>query len=310
MADINVDGQIVPVVPVNFSGDDRRDATRVAKSEAGKRASALATADIVSSFIGRGGGSAQTQRNALAVLDELTPQLEEVTGYVTETEIILPTGVTAEAELEPELELEPQTPSLTYELPADVAALIADDDEPELSFDEDDEDDEDLTPAASFDLSVDEDDDPAVVQLKQQLAKEQKRTAHERKLRVKSARKGWEEEAKRVFNASGIELVSDAELAQINADSRKGFFRAVKLKADANKAVAERFAPRPVGDEAAAREQIRAEERARLEQMWGQPAGTGAAVPAESVEQVQRLARARRTGNLSEILKARMFPTE
>jgi hypothetical protein len=289
--------QVVPIQAQsqNLNPDDRKDIQRLKRSEAGKRASAVATAEMLSSLMDSPNLTPQTRENALRVLNELTPQLEEVTGQVSEPEIVVPAGYQQQ-----EVVQEEEPVSFDYELPADVAALL-EDDEPE------DEEEETFLPAAEEDdeLTLAEDeDDPRVAQLQAQLAKERKRTEHERKLRVQSSSKTWAAEARKVFNGGPVELLSDDEIDGIKADSKKDFFRKAKALADHNRKIAERFAPRAAAAPDA--EQIRAEERARAEAAWGKPANAGVSAPA-SREQQDALQRARRTGRLENSLKAMIY---
>lgn len=276
--------QVVPVEPLPrgaVNSDDRRDISRLARSEEGKRVALMAVGDLVSDFIGHGGQ--QTRDNVARILSEVEEQLPG----------------------EAQTPAQPQTgfasaPADDYDIPPDVAALL---DEP----DEEDEE-EDLPPAAVVEEEDDEDQvdysdgeyvDPEIRKLQARLAKSEKRAEHEHKLRVQASASKWEDEAKRVFRLGPLELLSDEELKSITATSRKDFLRQAKSIADRNRSVAERFGatfqptPAPAVD--------------TRRQDWGTPpAGAPSAQP-ESIDKQERLARARRSGNLTGIIKAHLY---
>jgi hypothetical protein len=192
--------------------------------------------------------------------------------------------------------IEEPEPVTDYELPADLEALL---DEPD-EFEIEDEPDE-LAAAADQD---DEDGyvDPEVVKLRRQVEKERRRAEHERKLRVQTARRDWEQEAARVFRLGDVALLDGDEIKGIKAESRREFLRQAKEIADRNKQIARRFQPaRPVE---------RGRERPAAE-TWGAPPAAETVVPDTASEQQRvRLDRARRSGNLSNILKAHLFPDQ
>jgi hypothetical protein len=236
------------------------------------------------------------------------PELEEE-GPVAQPQIVLPAGVAVDEAPEPEPAVEPgpgpepEPIPTDYQLPDEMVELLAEPDEP-------DDEPEPYEPAAYE--APDEYEDPQVTEMRRRAEAAERKAAHERELRVKASRKDWEAEARRVFRLGEVPLLTDDEIAGIRADSRKGFIREAKAVADRNKQVALRFAPQPATPEPAAgtadEEQIRADERERvLAEMWGRPPGGGTPAPSNS-GQAERLARARRSGNLKDIMKARIFP--
>lgn len=290
MSSIDLGDQVVPVENTQRlrNGDDNRDVARLARSAQGKRAAAFATANLVSSFLENGTPAAQAK--AAEVLQEIANDLEGAPVTQPQPELVLPGRV--EAPVEPE----PVAVPTDYELPADLEALL---EEPEeFEYEE-----EQPVPVADEAAVVDDDEyvDPQVLKLRRELEKERKRTEHERKLRVQTARKDWEAEAARVFALGTVPLLDNAELAGIKAESKREFMRQAKALADRNKAVAQRFQPTAPAPVVVPREQTA--------EAWGEPpAATSTAASADSVAQQQRLARARRSGNLSAIFKAQLFP--
>lgn len=282
MSVVDLGDQQVPIENMGglANGDDRRDVSKLARSEQGRRAAAFATANILTSFLENGTPTAQAK--AAEVIGEIANNLE---GAPAMTQ---PAPVVAQPEPVPVLV---ETPT-DYELPADLAALL---DEPEEIPD-------DPEPVAAVEEVDDEFTDPQVVQLRKELEKERRKTEHERKLRVQTARKDWEAEADRVFRLGDVPLLTPEEIASIQADSHRGFLRDAKAIADRNKVIAQRF-HQPAAPAPAVEARVQAE-------TWGDPPAAGPVADATSVGQQDRLARARRSGNLSQILKAHMFPDQ
>lgn len=273
--------------------DDGWSRNKILRSPTGRRAAAAATGNIISSFLEN--GTPSEMEKAAEVLAEISNEFGGDTPMSqAQPEIILPASVSSEPE--PVVE----TPT-DYELPADLAALL---DEPE-EFEDDDEPE----PAVATVEEPDDDEyvDPQVAQLRRDLEKERRKTEHERKLRVQTARKDWEAEADRVFRLGDVPLLTPDELQSIKADSKRGFLRDAKALADRNKVIAQRFQP-----VAAPRvnkpdpEVVRAQEAAR----WGSPPNEGPTADAGSIGQQERLAKARRSGNLANIFKAQLFPEQ
>jgi hypothetical protein len=281
---VDLGDQQVPIENMGglTNGDDRRDVARLARSEQGKRAAAFATANILSSFLENGTPTAQAK--AAEVIGEIANNLEGAPAMTQP----------APALVQPEPEPAPvvvEAPT-DYELPADLAALL----------DEPDEIPDEPEAAAEVEEVDDEYTDPQVAQLRKELEKERRKTEHERRLRVQTARKDWEAEADRVFRLGDVPLLTAEELASIQADSHRGFLREAKELADRNKVIAQRF-----HQPAAPASPV--EVRAQAE-TWGAPPAAGPVADATSVGQQERLAKARRSGNLSQILKAHMFPDQ
>lgn len=285
MSVVDLGDQKVPIESVGglVNGDDRRDVAKLARSENGKRAAAFATANILSSFLENGTPSAQAK--AAEVIGEIANNLE---GAPAMTQ---PAPVVQEPEFVPEPVVETPT---DYELPADLAALL---DEPE-EF----EDDEPEAVAEVEEPDDDEYADPQVAKLRKELEKERRKTEHERKLRVQTARRDWEAEADRVFRLGTVPLLTAEEIGSIQADSKRDFLRKAKALADRNKVIAQRFhqpaAPAPAVEPRAAAE------------TWGTPPAGGPGADAGSIGQQERLAKARRSGNLASIFKAQLFPDQ
>lgn len=283
MSTVDLGDQQVPVENIQRlrNGDDGRDVQRLIRSDKGKRAAAFMTGNLVQSFLTAGTPSQQAK--AAEVLSEITTNLQGATtmGQPQPQEIILPATYTPEPEPAP----------TDYEIPADLAALL---DEPDDDF----EADEPEPIAEVSDTPDGEYVDPEVLRLRAQLAKTQKQADHERKLRVQTARGGWETEAATVFRLGDVPLLEETEIKGIRADSKREFMRQARTLADRNKTVALRF--QPAGAPAAA--------APPAAETWGAPPTAGPAVPMPSVGANPRLDRARRNGNLTEIMRARLYP--
>jgi hypothetical protein len=291
---IDLGDQRVPVEAQRFAGDDSRAAAQLARSKQGKTAAALATMELVASFAGN--GSPTTQANAARVYQELAQEVDDVLEEPDYT----PVATVAAPEPAAAAVVEEEIPT-DYELPSAWADDLDDDEEPEQIIAE-------VEPYVEA-AEDDEYTDPEVLKLRKQLAAEQQRSSHERKLRVQTAKKDWASEAKQVLRLGTVELVSDAELAGIDADSRRDFRRKAKDIADRNKEIALRFAPKtaaPAVESADVEEQIEARAREIEAERWGRPPATGPAANANSPVN-ERLRKAQRTGNLAEIFKARLY---
>lgn len=293
--------QRVPIVNTGpmKNGDDSRDVSRLARSAQGRRASAMATADLVASLGST--GTPMMRENAIRVLGEIELPQE---AMVSETQMYVPVSAEQPAPpVEAVVEPEPVPVPTDYTLPDDLAELL---DEPDEL--------EEPEPVAEAEPYVDPDEyvDPEVAALRKQLADANKKAEHERKLRVQTARKDWEAEAIRVFALGDVPLLDQAELGGIKAESRKDFLRQAKAKADSNKLVFQRFNPAAIQTVEEPQDidaLVEARARALEAERWGNPAGGGApSASADSVAQQQRLASARRRGNLADIIKARIYP--
>jgi hypothetical protein len=287
MSTIEVDGQRVPIDPKpRFDQNDNWSKSQVLRTDEAKRAAAIATGEMVQDMVEHT-NSRVTAENGARILEELTEGL----GVAGPAQVVLPASVT----VEPELEVA-EVPSLDYELPDSIAEMLGEPDDPVIEDELEDDDEPEPTPAPTDD---DEYVDPEVAKLRKKVEAAERRAEHERQLRVQSSRKGWEDEARRVFQINGTPLLSDDELAAIDADSHKGFLREAKAIADRNKQIAQRFVTQPVPER---RDPVQDPE------VWGTPTVGDQTASVESVDQQRRLQSARRTGRLSEVLKAHMYP--
>lgn len=295
---IDLGDQQVPVekIPTGaYMADDRRDIGRLSKSESGRTAAALATANLMASFIDNP-TSQRVADNASEVLEEIRDQLgadeeqtiQPVPQPVSRTESGLMVVQQPEAE-------EEQLPT-EYEIPAEYAWL----NDPEPAP----EDDEDLEPAAEAPavqepdlLELDDDDllDPRIAQLKAERDAAVKKANFERNQRVKSTRPSWEQDAMRLFRLGDVPLLDAEDLASIKADSHRSFMKQAKAIADNNKRVIGRVTPSRKSED-----DIRREVK---QEVWGPPPASAPPSDAQLRDRDERLARARRTGNLGNIFK-------
>lgn len=267
------------------NGDDSRQTRDLLRSPAGKRAAAFATGNLVASFLDNGTPSQQAR--AAEILTEISQTIQGDTPMAQPQELILPASYTPE----------PDPAPTDYEIPPDLAALL---DEPDDEPDEF-ENDEPEPAAEVVDNPDGEYEDPGaeVAKLRKQVQAAEKKAAHERNLRVQTARGGWEAEAATVFRLGDVALLEDAEIKAIKADSKRDFMRQARAIADRNKAVALRFqpaagVPRPAVPPA---------------QVWGAPPASGPAVPMPSVGANERR-QPRRPGNLVDLARTWIAPPE
>lgn len=292
---IEVDGQQVPVerlAPSSYAGEDRRDIGRLARSESGREAAAVATANIMASFLGDP-SSPRVAENAGAVLDEIRDDL------VSRQEIEQPAPAAAPAVARTQsglhvVEQPPEEMPTDYELPPEYAFL----NEEETVVDDLDlapEEPVAVEPEGELEFPLDEDDlaDPRIAALAAENEKLRKKAAHEAQLRVKTSRPTWEQEAKKVFRLGDVPLLDDDDLASIKAESKREFLRQAKQIADRNKRVIIRVAPTQRSEAEIVRE-TKAE-------LWGKPPASAPPSDVEDVDGQRRLAAARRTGNLGKI---------
>ena len=280
------------------TSNDRVDAQRLARSENGRTAAALAAGNLVMSFVDHPVGGAQTMENAERVMGELRESLDgsEIGEAILPAAPASPVSRTESGLV---VVQEPQQPTeipTDYELPPEYA-FLNETDEPA-----DDEDDE-LEPAAApaepepDALELDEDDllDPRIKALAEENARLQKKARHEQQLRVKTTRPTWEQEASRVFRLGDVPLLDADDFATIKADSKREFLRQAKVIADRNKRAVLRFAPAQ-RSESDIRREVKAE-------VWGAPPAGTPPSDVQTNDYEARLARARRTGKLANSLK-------
>jgi len=290
---IEVDGQQIPVerqAPQFYMGDDRRDIGRLSRSEAGREAAAVATANIMADFLGNP-SSPRVAENAGAVLSEIR---DDLVAAHDDEQPQAPRPVTrTESGLHVVQQPEEAAMPTEYELPPEYAFL--NEDEPEA---EDDDPEPAAEAPAEEPIELDDDDllDPRVAALKAENERLRKNAKHERALRVKTTRPTWEQEAKSVFRLGDVPLLDDDDLASIKADSKREFLRQAKTIADRNKRVVIRVAPAASGPST---EEVRLAEK---REKWGEPPTTVPPSDLEVNDREQRLARARRTGNLGKII--------
>lgn len=276
----------IPAAGSGFSGDDRAQVGQLARSEAGRTAGAVAAGNLMTSFLGDGATSAGTQEKAASVIEELGQNLQS-SEYA-------PAPINPVQTTESGLAVvQAPVPAADYALPDDLAWL--NDDEP-------DEEDE-LPIAAEADPAADEaefdeaeiDADPRLAKLLAERKAADKKAAHERGLRLKQARPAWEAEAVRVFRLGDTPLLTEADIKAIKSDSRNDFLRKAKAVADERKQWLEQSGFQPQrAPEIVTREK---------QEQWG-PAPAGAP-PADLADNnlEARLARARRSGKLSNSIK-------
>lgn len=181
-------------------------------------------------------------------------------------------------------------PTFEVELPADIAALL-------------EEDDTDTTVTEDeIDAMVEEHEDVPRDVLARLVAAE-KKSAHLEKLRVNEARKNWSEEAEKVFP------FSQPFLDQIEATSRRGFIRTAKQIHDRMAPLVEEKVLKPARDAIEAEKSRNKEEaKAEVRDAWGQPIIENEEKPVP--RQVEQQDRRRRRGELSDVIRGMIFNKE
>ena len=192
-----------------------------------------------------------------------------------------------------DVEAEAPVVNLDPELPEDVAEFL---DEPDFDVSDDEVESVEVS---DVNEETDEYEDEEVTKLKRELAKERKRREHAEKLRLQSQRGNWEKEAKKYFP------LSEPAWATINASSRRGFLRAARDAHESMKPYVQQFLDQHKADTAAAREAARAKARQEAQEAWGKPL-TGPGAPSSPKEAVAELEKARSTGSLVQVIKARL----
>lgn len=181
-----------------------------------------------------------------------------------------------------------QAPSLDPELPEGLAEEL---DEPDLDEDEDpaglDEDYEGYSEA-----------DQEIVK---RLHAAEKKAAYYEDLRLKDSKKLWTAEAKKFFPLSEFALPS------IEATSRRAFLKQARAAHETVKPLVKRYLDAAHTSMESEREQMRSEEREKAAKSWGRPS-VGSEVPANAAEDVRQIERARARGDLSDVIRAMVFP--
>ena len=215
----------------------------------------------------------------LAVAGDLYPRTPEQ-----------PTPQDAEPTPEPAPAAEPALPAWEADLDG-LGDLL---DGPD--FDDDEDDDEQLAPAAES-LEPNEYDDPEVAKLKAKYAKLEKKLQYEQQLRAKSSLKEWRAEASRRFPL--------ADTNEIEASSRRAFMRKALEQHNRYAAKLKPFTDVLDGLKQQAVAEVKQQARTEAEQAWGKPV-TGVSVPqvAESDDSAQF--DPRRYKNPHDLIKAKL----
>jgi hypothetical protein len=184
---------------------------------------------------------------------------------------------------------EVEFPSFEVELPAELLAELEEDDVEETT-------DDDI--AALSEQYPDAED--AVLK---ELAQARKRADHLEKLRVKEARKNWEEEAKKFFP------LSEPFLPEINATSRRGFLRTAKNVNDMVKPMIEEKVLKPAR-EAIEKTKVEAatETKEEIKKAWGEAVTEDQ--PQHRPVSVENQERRRKRGDFSDLVRGMIFNKE
>lgn len=224
--------------------------------------------------------------------DEGSATAEAVMPDPTQPEDLIPNEATSDPEVEqPQDELE--LPQINWDIPEELKDELEAPD-----FDEEEESEWESEGGRVEEAPEDEYEDPERAKLRKQLAKAKKQLAWAEEQKAKASQKNWAAEAQKYFQFSNPNI--------IQAKSRRAFLKEAQRQHEAVAKVA-----KPVFDQLEAqkeklREQVRAEERARAEQMWGAPtAGPAAAHQPEDTQtmQRQRLAQGR---SFTEVVRAKI----
>lgn len=224
------------------------------------------------------------QEAAAGVMNDLLGELEEFTEQPESTD------EASEESTDEQQQDETEVPEITWETPEELREVLEAPD-----FDEEEDDDEPVAQEQEFQF---DDDDPEKIRMAKQLAKMQKKLAWAEEQKVKASRKAWADEARKYFQFSNPEV--------IQAKSRRAFLKEAQQQHAAVAKVAKPIFDQINQDKEQIREQIRAEERARAEKMWGRP--TSGPTPAVNLEDTQTSARKRleQGRNLTDVLKSKI----
>lgn len=181
-------------------------------------------------------------------------------------------------------------PEFNIELPADLAALLEEDD---TELDVTDEEIESLV----------EENEDVPREMLQRMLKAEKKAAHLEKLRVNEAKKNWGEEAEKFFP------FSQPFLDQIEATSKRGFLRTAKQIHDRMAPLVDEKVLKPAR-EAIAAEKLKTKDEAKAEvrDAWGQPIIDNEDKPVPRVVEQQQ--NRRRRGELSDVIRGMIFNKE
>lgn len=209
---------------------------------------------------------------------------------VAAAEAIIAEGVEGEETPSGSEETPVEFPSFEVELPADLVALLEEDDE-----------EPDTTEAEVDALAEEHEDVPRDVL--ERMLKAEKRAKHLESLRVNDAKKNWSVEAAKFFP------FSEPFLSEINATSRRGFLSTAKQVHDK---IAPEVEKKVLGP---AREAIEAAKAKAIEEgkeeakkAWGEPGERGGETPSEASVTLQNVERRRATGDFSDTVRNMLFP--
>ncbi len=166
----------------------------------------------------------------------------------------------AEQQEEEEFNLDP-------EVPDEIRALV---DEPD--FEAEAEEELEASVEEEWDEEGEEYTDPRLAEERKKRVAAEKKAAHYENLRVKDARKSWEEEAEKFYPL--------ADAKKIDATSRRGFLRTAKNQHEAMKPFVLKGIETYKAELQADFDKKLAEKQAELEAAWGKPLAGSAQTPA------------------------------
>lgn len=221
---------------------------------------------------------------ALAAANDLFQSEEEEQPVEAEAETSeQPEGSAVEQSLEDDSQHEAEE---AEELPEDIEALLTEPDYEEEAEEE---------VAAEEEADEEEEWDDEKRELRKKLLAAEKKAEFYENQRAQSERKNWVKEVNKHFP------YADAEA--IKATSRRGFLRAAKAEHEGIKARVDTALESRRSQLEAEREQIRAEERKRLEEAWGKPTTGPGVAPARAAEASESVDEAFRTRGLAAGIK-------
>lgn len=218
--------------------------------------------------------------------------LEELAQF-TEDESVETNEAPVEGEQPQEEVEETGLPEINWEVPEELQELLETPD-----FEEDEDDEEPLAPAAEFE--VDEYADPETAKLAKRLAKAEKQLQWEKQQKIKASQKLWQAEAAKYFQFSAP--------STIQANSRRAFLKEAQRQHEAVAKVAKPIFDQLAAEKAKLKEQAIAEARAEAAEMWGRPTTgpTGAQIIQENTQTVKR-ARIESSRGLTGVLKEKLL---
>lgn len=187
-------------------------------------------------------------------------------------------GDEASAATEDESQEAEQEFTLDPEVPEEIQSLV---DEPDFEVEAEEE-----VSAANEDWDDAEGEyvDPQLLEERKKRIAAEKKAAHYEQLRVRDARKEWEQEAAKYYPL--------ANAKKIEATSRRAFLRQAKQAHEENKPFVLAAIEKQKGELAAERERIREEVKAELEAAWGKPISGSAQVAATIPEKEEKVEKA------------------